>query len=123
MFIVFVIKFDLSHPFYILILLMRFTAVVSVFLVQIHTDRLYLNKFSGGSEMLLMTTVMVLSYFLPHFDLANYTTHSILLHIIDALRLHTGVFMKLVLLVYFIGVPMTFIYQVRFVKQQVKLAK
>src|SRR3990167_7235244 len=63
MFTVFTIKFDLSHPLYVLALMTRITAAVMVFIVQVHTGKLYLSKLSGGLELLLMTTVMLLFYF------------------------------------------------------------
>ncbi len=118
MFTVFVIKFDLLHSLYIFIILLRFTAAVMVFTVQCHAKRLYLSKFSGGAEFVMMTMVMVLTYLFPHFNLATYTTNPLLLNIINLLNLQQGIFMKLVLLIYLFGVPSTFYLQFRFVKQE-----
>lgn len=119
-FTVFAIKFDLLHPFYIFILLSRFTAATMVFTMQCHTNRLYLSKFSGGFEFLLMTIVMLLSYAFPHFNPAMHTNNSFLLHWIDLLNLQQGLFMKLTLLIYLIGVPITFYLQFKFVKKELK---
>lgn len=115
MFAVFTVKFDLLHPLYIFIILLRAAAVTSVFLVQVSTNRLLLPKFSGGLELLLMTTVMLLSYFYPHFDPAQYVTQATLLNLFHVFAFHIGFFMKMSLFVYLIGVPINFILQLKFV--------
>jgi len=117
-FTVFVIKFHLLYPFYIFILLLRFTAAIMVFTVQCHTKRLYLSKFSGGFEFLLMTLVMIASYFFPYFNPVHHTTNPTLLYWINMLSLQQGMFMKLVFLVYLVGVPSTFFLQFNFVKRE-----
>ncbi len=115
---VFVIKFDLAHTIYIYILLLRVTAATLVFLVQCHTKRLYLSRCSGGTELLLFSLVMVGSYYFPHFNLAHYTANPLWLYGIDLLSLEKGLFMKLALWVYAIGVPVTIVLQFRFVKKE-----
>lgn len=117
MFTAFVVKFQLLHPLYILSLLLRFTAATSVFLVQLSTQKLHLPKFSGGLEFVLLTSVMLLSYFFPNFNLANYFSNPTALSLIDHLALQSGFFMKLSLFVYLVGVPIHFILQLRFVHQ------
>ena len=52
--------------------------------------------------------------------LAWLTTLPFLLHWINLLHLQQGMFMKLVLLVYFVGVPINFILQFRFVKNELR---
>ena len=118
MFTAFAYRFDLLHLFYFYIVVLRITAAVMVFTVQCHTKRLYLTRFSGGFEFLMFSMVMILSYFYPHFNLAEHTTNPLFLSWIHALNLEQGVFMKLILFVYFIGVPITMVTQFRFVKQQ-----
>ena len=118
MFTVFTIKFDLSHPLYVLALMTRITAAVMVFIVQVHTGKLYLSKLSGGLELLLMTTVMLLFYFFPYFDPSLYTSNAVFLHLIQVLDLQQGAFMKITLWIYLVGVPISFIFLFRFVKQE-----
>lgn len=117
MFAVFAVRFDLFAPLYIFILLLRTTAATSVFLVQVHTGRLVLGKFSGGFELLLMSSVMVLSYLYPHLDLTTAVSQPWLQTLAGALSLESGVFMKLTLLIYLVGVPINFVLQYRFVKK------
>lgn len=117
MFTVFTIKFDLAYPIYVCAIIVRITAALSVFVVQFHTRKLYLSRFSGGLELILLNTAMLLSYFFPDFNPSLHTNNTFLLHIINALYLQQGVFMKLTLLVYLIGVPVNFLMQVRFVKK------
>lgn len=116
MFTVFVIRFDLLHPLYIFILLLRMSASTTVFLVQVHTGRLHLGRLSGGFELFLMTTVMILSYCFPYFNLSHYTNNPTIFYLIDLLNLHQGVFMKFILFIYAIGVPINFILQLNDVK-------
>ena len=108
MFSVFTVKFDLVYPVYISIMLMRFTAATSIFIAQAHTGKVYLSRFSGGAELLLLTSVMLLSFFWPSFDLMQclgiFNPGSFL----AALHLNQGVFMKVVLLFYGIGLPVHF---------------
>jgi len=118
MFSVFVIKFDLLYPFYIFIILCRFTACTVIFLVQNHTGKMYLTKFSGGGELLFMTTVMVLTYFYPHFNLLKHIHNPILLHIAAWLHLNTGVFMKLILVCYLFGIIPNLFQQYYFTRRQ-----
>ncbi len=113
----FAMRFQLFQPLYIFILLLRSTAATSVFLVQIHTGRLLLGRFSGGLELLLFSNCMILSYYFPHFDLSQHTSNPHLLYWIHALGLTSGVFMKVTLWLYIFGVPMTFWQQARFVKR------
>lgn len=117
MFTIFVIKFNLLHTFYIFIILMRFTVCTIVFLVQNHTGKMYLSKFSGGLELLLMTAVMVFSYCFPHLNLVAMTSNPVLHKILLWLSLDSGVFMKLVLLFYFVGVIPAIIQQYLFAKR------
>ena len=118
MFSVFIVKFHLLHPFYIFIILMRFTICTVVFLVQNHTGKMYLSKFSGGGEFLLMTGVMLLSYALPHFNLLPYITSPILLKAAVWLSLDSGVFMKLILIFYLIGMLPSFVAQYLFARRE-----
>lgn len=118
MFTVFAIKFDLTHILYIYILLLRVTAALMVFAVQLHTKRIYLCSISGGSELLLFSMAMFLTFLFPHLNLAEHTPNPFLLHIIDLLNLQKGLFLKLMLLIYAIGVPITFVLQFRFVKRE-----
>ncbi len=120
MFGVFVIKFDLLYAFYIFIILGRFTLCTVVFLVQNHTGKMYLQKFSGGGELVIMTTVMLLSYFYPHFNLVSEMNHSIWQRIAAWLHLDSGVFMKLALICYLIGMVPSFIQQYRFAKRELQ---
>ncbi len=113
MFTVFTMRFDLLHPLYIFIILMRFTASTVVFLVQHHTRTMYLTKFSGGGEMLLMTAAVLLSYFYPAFDLTQYIS-------VSGLYLEQGVFMKLTLLIYMVGIPINMALMYRFAFRQCK---
>ena len=117
MFTVFAIKFDLTQVLYIYIIILRITAAVMVFTVQCHTKRLYLSKFSGGLEFLLFSSAMVLTYCFPHFNLQLMTQNPFLLKCIDVLSLQQGVFMKLALLVYWVGVPINMVLQFRFVRR------
>ncbi|OGT41333.1 MAG: hypothetical protein A3F13_01340 [Gammaproteobacteria bacterium RIFCSPHIGHO2_12_FULL_40_19] len=113
----FVIKFDLTHVLYIYIIILRITAAVMVFTVQCHTKRLYLGKFTGGLEFLLFSSAMLLSYYYSHLNLQFVTKNPLLLECINALNLQQGVFMKLALLVYFVGVPINMVLQFRFVRK------
>lgn len=117
MFTVFVVKFDLTHILYVYIIILRITISALVFVVQCHTRKLYLTKFSGGLEFLLLNAVMLLSYFFPHANPAHWTHHSILLHWINVLDLRQGFFMKIALWAYFIGVPINTVKQFRFANQ------
>lgn len=118
MFTVFAIKFDLLHPFYIFIILARFTLCTVVFLVQNHTGKMYLSKFSGGGELLFMTTVMLLSYYYPHFNLLHYLHNATLLNIATWLNLDTGVFMKIILIFYLIGMIPQYWIQYHFAREK-----
>lgn len=113
---VFAIKFDLLQSLYVYILLLRVTTSLMVFTVQYHTKHLFLDKFSGGVEFILFNAVMILSFFYPHFNPILYTHNPILIHWIKLLNLESGMFMKLTLLVYFIGSPIYIIKQFFFVK-------
>lgn len=113
MFFVFTLRFDLAYPLYILIMLMRFTAATTVFIVQHHTGRLHLGRFSGGGELLLMTLVMLLSYAYPYFNPALQVTNTTLLYWITHLHLQQGFFMKLILLVYLIAIPVNLLLMYR----------
>ena len=117
---VFAIKFDLAHALYIYILLLRTTSAIMVFIVQTHTRQLYLGKFTAGLETPLFTLAMLLSFFYPHFNPLLHTTNPTLLYWINLLSLQSGMFMKLVLLVYFIGAPINMFLQFRFVKRHCK---
>lgn len=115
MFTVFAAKFDLMHLLYIYIIILRVTAAVMVFTVQCHTRRLYLPKFSGGLEFLLFSAAMILSYYFPHANALHWTNNIVLQHVMGLLDLQQGVFMKLTLLVYFIGTPVALFQQFSFV--------
>lgn len=117
MFTVFAIKFNLLHPFYVFIILARFTLCTVVFLVQNHTGKMYLSRFSGGGELLLMTTVMILSYCYPHFNLLQYIHNPTLLNIATWLNFDSGVFMKIVLIFYLIGMVPQYWIQYRFAQK------
>jgi phosphatidylglycerophosphate synthase len=110
---VFTVRFDLAHTFYIFILFMRITAAATVFIVQVHTQRLYLTRFSGGLELLLFTSVMWFSYLYPNFNASDYFPNMM----VDYLSLQQGCFMKLALLVYLIGIPINFLISIRFVQK------
>lgn len=114
---VFSVRFDLTGTLYLFILFLRCTAATSTFLVQMHTGRLLLGRFSGGLELVLFSATMILSYYFPHLNLAEHTQNSLALYWIHALDLTSGVFMKITLMFYLIGVPMTFWQQTRFVKR------
>lgn len=116
MFTAFVVKFDLAHTLYLYIIFLRFTAATIVFVMQSHTNRLWLTKVSGGTEFLLFMLVMALSYAFPNFNPATLTTNPTLLHWINLLSLQQGCFMKVVLWIYFIAVPIVFIMQFKFMK-------
>ncbi|PHQ82308.1 MAG: hypothetical protein COB66_00555 [Coxiella sp. (in: Bacteria)] len=118
MFSVVVIRFNLLHPFYIFIILMRFTICTVVFIVQNHTGKMYLTKFSGGAELLFMTVVMSLTYGYPHFNLLPHITNPALLKVATWLSLDSGVFMKLILLCYFIGMVPNFFQQYLFARRE-----
>ncbi|PIZ03639.1 MAG: hypothetical protein COY58_08285 [Gammaproteobacteria bacterium CG_4_10_14_0_8_um_filter_38_16] len=113
----FVIKFDLAQVLYIYILMLRLTAALMVFLVQSHTGKLYLSRFSGGFDFLLLTAAVLLSYCYPYLNLAQHTHNLTALFWIDWFDLYQGVFMKLVLLIYFVGVPINIVMQFRFVSK------
>lgn len=117
MFTVFIYKFDLLHMLYVYIIILRITASLMVFTVQCHTKILYLDKFSGGTEFVLFSTVMLLSYFYPHFNLAAHIKNTLLLQYVTALHLQQHVFMKLTLLIYFIAVPINMVLQFQLVKR------
>jgi phosphatidylglycerophosphate synthase len=118
MFTVFVTKFDLLYPFYIFIILARFTMCAVVFLVQNHTGKMYLPKVSGGGELLLMTAAMILSYFYPHLNLLQHIHNPAMLGIATWLQLDSGVFMKIVLIFYLIGLVPSFIKQYNFARKE-----
>lgn len=118
MFSVFVVKFNLLFPLYIFIILCRFTICTVVFLVQNHTGKMYLTKFSGGGELLLMTAVMILSYCSPHFNLLHHINDPTLLSIATWLHLDSGVFMKITLLLYILGIVPNSIQQYRFARRE-----
>lgn len=117
MFTVFAVKFDLLHVLYMYIIILRVTAAVMVFAVQCHTKRLYLSRFSGGLEFLLFSSAMILSYYYPHINVAQAVHNTTLQSWLSVLHLTQGTFMKCALLVYFIGVPINFILQFRFVRR------
>ncbi|OGT26214.1 MAG: hypothetical protein A3I77_06215 [Gammaproteobacteria bacterium RIFCSPLOWO2_02_FULL_42_14] len=114
MWTVIAIKFDLFYPVYVYILMLRTTSATLVFLTQFHTGKMMLSKFSGGLEFMLMNVVMLFAYYYPNFNPALYTTNSFLLHWIHLLHLEQGALMKLILFVYFFGVPIYTIMQFRF---------
>lgn len=118
MFSVFILKFDLLYPFYIFIILCRFTLCAVVFIVQNHTGKMYLTRFSGGGEFLLMTLVMIFSYLYPHYNLMQHLSNPIALKIAVTLHLESGFFMKLVLIFYLIGMVPNFIQQYRFARRE-----
>lgn len=120
---VFAAKFDLTHILYVYIIILRVTAALMVFTVQCHTKRLYLGKFSGGLEFLLFSSAMVLSYCFPHMNPMNWTNNTVAQHAISLLHMQQGVFMKIALLFYFIGVPFAIFQQFRFVKNVCDAAK
>lgn len=117
MFTAFIIKFNLLHVLYIYIIILRVTAALMVFTVQSHTNRIYLTKFSGGLEFILLNSAMLLSYFFPLFNPANFIHHMQLLKWVNLLHLHQGFFMKCALFPYFIGIPITMVLQFRFVQK------
>ena len=117
LFPVLAVKFDLGYTIYIFAISLRITAALMVFLVQAHRRRVYLGAATGGLELILFTSVMLLSYFLPHFNPSMHTTSHHLLYLINILHLQSGFFMKVTWFVYIIGVPIHMIEQVRFVKQ------
>src|SRR3989338_6589970 len=80
---VFSIKFDLLFPLYIYILILRTTAATMVFLIQFHTGKMLLSRFSGGLEFMLFNIVMLLSYCYPHINPADLTANPFLLHWIN----------------------------------------
>lgn len=113
---VFAVKFHLLSLLYVYILILRVTAAVMVFTVQCHTRRLYLSRFSGGLELILLNIVMILSYCFPTINPVYITHNPFLLYWIQLLDLQQGMFMKLILLVvYAAGIPINFILQFRFV--------
>jgi phosphatidylglycerophosphate synthase len=118
MFAVFVVKFHLLYPLYVFIIILRITAATTVFIAQVHTGKLYLSKFSGGLELFLMTSVMLLSYFYPNLNLTTMLQNPILVKAMLFLALDQGVFMKIALLVYLVGVPLAMLITARFVKQE-----
>ena len=118
MFTVFVIKFDLMHMLYIYIIFLRITTSVMVFTVQCHTNRLYLDKFSGGTELILFSAAMILTYFFPNYNPLFHTISTTTASWIEYLNLDSGLFMKLALLVYFVGSPIYIVKQFIFVKRQ-----
>ena len=118
---VFALKFDLlGHGLYIFILLLRTTAAIIVFIVQVHTKKLYLGKFSAGLELPLFTLVMILSYCFPNFNPLIHTDNQMLINWIHYLSLEKGMFMKLVLCIYLIGAPINMLLQFQFVKKHCK---
>ncbi len=120
MFTAFMLKFDLAHPIYITVIILRCTAATSIFLAQAHTGEVYCGRFSGGLELVLMTTTMLLSFFYPHFDLTQHLSNPTLLSIAQTLSLTSGVFMKLTLLIYAIGTTIHFFVLGRYVKNKIK---
>ena len=117
---VFALKFDLTHILYVYIIILRVTAAVTVFTAQCHTKKLYLAKFSGGLEFVLLSLAMILSYLFPNGDLTHWVHHPLLQQVIILLDLQQGVFMKLALLIYFIGAPIAILQQFRFVHTVLK---
>ena len=111
------IKFDMTSVLYIYIFLLRVTASLMVFTVQCHTKRLYVGRFTGGLEFLLLNSAMILSACFAHTNPMNWTHNTMLLYCMNAVDLQTGVFMKLAFLPYFIGVPINIILQFRFVRR------
>jgi phosphatidylglycerophosphate synthase len=115
---IFAVKFDLLHVLYFYIVILRVTASLMVFVVQCHTNKIYLTRISGGFETLLFSAAMMLTYYYPHINPALLTDNAFLKASIDALSLQHGIFMKCALLPYFIGVPITIVLQFRFVKKE-----
>ena len=122
MFTVFVAKFDLLHVFYIYVLCLRLTVALMVYVVQSHTNKVYLGSFTGGGELILFSLAMLLSYWFPHFNMAGCVTNKFWLSVINYFELQQGVFMKLTFFVYAIGVPFKIIMQFRFVKKELAQA-
>lgn len=118
MFTAFAWRFDLGHVFYIYVLLARCTAALMVFAIQYHTKRFYLSRFSGGTEFLLFSLAMFLSYCYPNFNPAYHTSNTLWLYFIHVFSLQQGMFMKLVLMIYAVGAPVNFILQFRFAKKE-----
>ncbi len=116
----FAVRFDLTHTIYLFILFLRCTAATNVFLVQVHTGKLLLGRFSGGLELVLFSAAMILSYYFPHLNLVEHTQNSHALYWINTLDLTNNVFMKITLLFYLFGVPMTFWQQNQFVRRHAK---
>lgn len=117
---VFAAKFHLTNIFYIYIIVLRVTAAVMVFTVQCHTKRLYLSRFSGGLEFILFSAAMIFSYAFPQVNALTWSNHATYKEIALFLNLQQGVFMKLALLPYFIGVPIAIFQQFRFVNLVLK---
>ena len=115
---VFAAKFDLLHLLYLYIIILRVTASAVVFIVQAHTKKVYLSRVSGGFETLLFSIAMILSYCYPTMNPAMLTTDPFLLKWIFLLDLQKGFFLKCALFPYFIGIPITFFLQFRFVKKE-----
>ena len=101
--------------FYIYTLCLRNAAALMVFIVQCHTKRILLSRFSGGTELILLSAGMYLTYLFPHFNPALYTSNSICLHLIDFFSLQHYLFIKITFLTYAIGIPITIWLQFRFV--------
>ena len=123
MFTVFVQKFHLLNIVYVYAIILRTTASLMVFLSQCHTKQVYLGRFTGGLEFILLSTVMILSYCYPDFNPAQHTSNATLLHAIQLLDLQQGMFMKLVLLFYSVGIPFNMIFQFRFVMRMTSQEK
>ena len=117
---VFAAKFDLTQILYIYIIILRVTAALMVFTVQCHTGRLYLSKFSGGLKFLLFSGAMVLSYAFPHANPLMWTQNAMFQNAVSFLNLQNGIFMKMALLCYFIGVPIAITQQFLFVNTVLK---
>lgn len=117
MFTAIAIKFSLLHILYLYIIILRITASLMVFTVQSHTKRFYLGRLTGGLEFILMTGAMLLTYFYPAANPLQWTTNSTALYVMNLLSLQHGVFMKLALIPYFIGVPINIVLQFRFVRR------
>ncbi len=113
----FAAKFDLTQILYIYIIILRVTAAIMVFTVQCHTKRLYLGKFSGGLEFLLLSGAMILTYYYPHANPIQWTNNAVMQEAMLFLSLQQGVFMKMALLCYFIGVPFAIAQQFSFVNK------
>ena len=119
MFTVFAYRFDLLHMLYVYIIALRITASLMVYLVHSHTRHYILGRFTGGLEFLLMNAAMILSYYYPYINPTHLTQNHFLLQAIHFLDLQHGLFMKLALLVYFVGVPINVFLQFRFVRSVV----